>query len=284
MSNAEHIRWEELELFALGAMPEDEAAAVRAHVSGCEECAAQLAQARGSAALLAFTAKQEQPAGTVKAELMARVRANREAEQRNAWPAKLAGASRSEVRRQVPETSGVWWKWVLVPVAVALAVVSFALSWQNRRITAELDREHKAAEALIHDRERIEKLVGSAGGAGYSDGEIGGSGRRSESRRACEVQREGRDRVVYSRTAGIAGEQELSNVAGAREWRPDQRGFDWTGRECLGQHVDGGSCREYAGKGICRDGGTGGRDAAADRAEGVVGSHVRLARLRFSPR
>ena len=68
--------------------------------------------------------------------------------------------SRSEVRRQVPETSGVWWKWVLVPVAVALAVVSFALSWQNRRITAELDREHKAAEALIHDRERIEKLVG----------------------------------------------------------------------------------------------------------------------------
>ena len=160
MSNAEHIRWEELELFALGAMPEDEAAAVRAHLSGCEECAAQLAQARGSAALLAFTAKQEQPAGTVKAELMARVRANREAERRNAWPAELAGASRSEVRRQVPETSGVWWKWVLVPVAVALAVVSFALSWQNRRITAELDREHKAAEALIHDRERIEKLVG----------------------------------------------------------------------------------------------------------------------------
>ena len=60
MSNGEHIRLEELELFALGALPEDEAAALQAHVSGCAECATSMAQARGVAALLALTGTFEE--------------------------------------------------------------------------------------------------------------------------------------------------------------------------------------------------------------------------------
>jgi anti-sigma-K factor RskA len=144
---------EELELFALGALPEDEAAALQAHVSGCEECTAKLAQARGDAALLAFAVTQEAPAGTIKAELMARVRANRDSEARSAWPVKPPDTERGKIGARS------WWNWVLVPVAVALALVSFALSWQNRRIAAELERERKAAEAMIQEREQIEKLV-----------------------------------------------------------------------------------------------------------------------------
>jgi anti-sigma-K factor RskA len=158
LSNGEHIRLEELELLALGALPEDEAATLQAHVSGCEECAANLAQARGGAALLAFAIKQETPAGTIKAELMARIRANRESETRSAWPVKPAEVHLGASGRR-PDSGRGWWNWVLVPVAVALALVSFALSWQNRRISAELEREHKAAEALIHDRQQIDKLV-----------------------------------------------------------------------------------------------------------------------------
>jgi anti-sigma-K factor RskA len=159
LSNGEHIRLEELELFALGALPEAEAAALQAHVSGCGECAMKLAAARGNAALLGFAAKQARPAGTVKAELMARIRANREAEERNTWPMKVEGPGVGEAKRKADAKSG-WWNWVLVPAALALALVSFALSLQNRRIAAELDRQHKAAEALIRDREEIEKLVG----------------------------------------------------------------------------------------------------------------------------
>jgi len=139
LSNGEHVRLEELELLALGALPEDEAAAVQAHVSGCGECALKLAQERGSAAVLAFAAKQEKPAGTIKAELMARIRANRESEERLALPARLR-ADRG--------------------AAVALALVSFGLSWQNRRMAAELQKERQAADTLIRDREQIEKLVG----------------------------------------------------------------------------------------------------------------------------
>jgi len=175
LSNGEHIQLEELELFALGALSEDEAAALRAHVSGCEECATKLAQARGSAALLAFAAEQRRPAGTVKAELMARIRANREAERRYAWPSKIeapeGGGSTTK-----PDTKRNWWNWVLVPAAVALALVSFALSWQNRRIAAELQKERKAAESMIRDRQQVEKMVGVLAAADTVTVKLAGTG------------------------------------------------------------------------------------------------------------
>ncbi len=156
MSNAEHIRLEELELLALGALSAEDAAAIEAHVSGCEECTLKLTQARGNEALLSFAVKQERPAGTVKAELMARIRANREAQERNTWP------QNAPVTPSIPKPKarGSWWNWALATAAVALALVSFGLSWQNRRIATELQKEHQAAETLIHDRERIENLVG----------------------------------------------------------------------------------------------------------------------------
>jgi anti-sigma-K factor RskA len=52
------------------------------------------------------------------------------------------------------------WNWVLVPAALALALVSFALSWQNRKIAAQLEKERGVAESLIRERQQIERLVG----------------------------------------------------------------------------------------------------------------------------
>jgi anti-sigma-K factor RskA len=160
LNNGEHIRLQELELFALGALPENEAAVLERHVSGCSECAANLAQARGNAALLAFSAKQELPAATVKVELIGRVRANQAAE-RAARPSRTQRPDTHGGAAHRPQATGSWWNWVLVTVAVLLALLSFGLSWQNRRITAELAKERKAAESLIWDRERIEQLVGT---------------------------------------------------------------------------------------------------------------------------
>lgn len=156
MSNGEHTRLEEIELFALGALPEDEAATVRAHVSACDECAARLAEAHGHASLLAFGVKQDRPAGTIKAELMARVRANRQSEEMNEWPSRVYAENQA---RGAGEGAGRL-TWVLAAGAVALALVSLGLSWQNRRISAKLEQERKVAEASIREREQIEKLVG----------------------------------------------------------------------------------------------------------------------------
>lgn len=157
MSNGEHVRLEDLELFALGALPQNEAEALQAHVSACEECSARLSEARGHVSLLAFAVKQERPAGTIKAELLARVRANRQAEEMNEWPSRV---HREEEYKPAKKPASGWLTWVLATAAVLLAVVSFALSWQNRNMAARLQRQRQVAESSIREREQIEKLVG----------------------------------------------------------------------------------------------------------------------------
>jgi Anti-sigma-K factor rskA len=157
LTNGEHVRLEDLELFALGALPEHEAEALRVHVSACEQCDARLAEARGHASLLAFAAQQERPAGTIKAELLARVRASCQADEMKAWPARVHGDDEHQTTKVA---SSGWLTWVLAVAAVLLALVSFALSWQNHNIAARLQQERKVAESAIREREQIEKLVG----------------------------------------------------------------------------------------------------------------------------
>jgi anti-sigma-K factor RskA len=181
VSSAEHIQPEELELRALGALPEDQAESIQGHVEECEECAGKLADARGHACLLAFAVKQDRPAGTVKAELMARIRVSRETEEYYAWPAKTEeppGARRTAESKS--EAGSGWLNWVLIAAAIALGLISFALSWQNRRIAAELHREHKAAESLIRDRQQIEKFVGVLAAADTVTIQMSAAGDRSK--------------------------------------------------------------------------------------------------------
>ena len=157
MSDLEHVRVEELELYALGALREDEAAELKAHVAACGECAMKLAEAHGSAALLGFAVKQEPPAGTIKAELMARIRAKEHA---YAWALHANGAELKGAKAGPANEEKISWrKPVLVAIAVALALVSLGLSWQNRKLSAELAKERQSAGTLLEDHKQIEKLV-----------------------------------------------------------------------------------------------------------------------------
>lgn len=161
MSNGEHIRLGDLELYALGALPPGEAEPLQVHVGGCAHCAMKLAEARGSAAVLAFVVPQERPAGTIKAELMARIRANRETEERYAWP---LNAKPMEPRTRAPKKDKAgrtsdWLNWVLVPAAIALALLSLALSWLNRKLAAQLQKQQHLAQAYIEEREQTKKLL-----------------------------------------------------------------------------------------------------------------------------
>ena len=117
----------------------------------------KLAQAHGKATMPALAGKQGRPAGSIKTELMARIRANQQSTEEFRG---MKGPGTEGVKRKMAtEMRSFAWNWVLVPVALALAGVSFGLSWQNRKMAEELKKERQVADALIRDREEIEKLV-----------------------------------------------------------------------------------------------------------------------------
>jgi len=163
LTNGEHIREEDLLLLALGALPDDEATNLLAHAKSCAECAAKLAEERGHAATLAFAAKQEIPAATVKVELLARIHAEREKEEHYKWPLK-----KDEVRQiPSPKKDGTsmnegklnWLQWVLIPVA-AVFLIATALMWKsNRELKAELAKANHDLIDIQNQRQRTEMIV-----------------------------------------------------------------------------------------------------------------------------
>jgi anti-sigma-K factor RskA len=149
MSGA-HIREEDLQLCAVGALPEEESAAVEAHAAKCEECGQKLAEARGNAALLAFGAEQEKPALAPKAELMARIMAERELA-RESGLRPLVGKDRRPLDG--------WWKWAPAPVVAALVLFA-GMEWrENVRLTEELRSANHAAVDLENNQHRLENLL-----------------------------------------------------------------------------------------------------------------------------
>lgn len=162
MTNGGHIREEDLQLLALGALPEEEYAAARTHAAGCAECAAKLAEERGRAAMLALAVTQEKPAATIKAELFARIRAEREAEERYRWPTKSAveeTAKTPSAERPAADGKIGWWTWVLAPVAAVLLVATVVEWRENQRLTTELESTNHQLVEMVNERQRTEMLV-----------------------------------------------------------------------------------------------------------------------------
>ncbi len=156
MTNGAHIREEELQLMALGALPEEETAVVLKHAAECAKCGALLTEERGRAALLAFAATPERPAATVKAELLARIRAEREAEETYRWP------SKPEMNSAAPVASGQmhsWRQWAMVPIAAAFLVAAVVEWTENRRLTSELANANHEIVQMTNERQRAEMLV-----------------------------------------------------------------------------------------------------------------------------
>ena len=64
MMDAQHISQDDLALYALQALSQEETAAVREHVSGCDVCQAELANLQGDLAMMALSVEQQPlPAG-----------------------------------------------------------------------------------------------------------------------------------------------------------------------------------------------------------------------------
>ena len=152
MRNGPHISEADLELYALGALPDPLAAEVREHVSRCADCATPLAEARGQASLLAFSIEQERPSPAAKERLFARLAA-----ERGTNPVSPPSASRTLRPGQTHRAS--WWNWVLVPATVLLALLSLSLWRQNVRLYSELRTAQQTAAEFEKERVHVEKLI-----------------------------------------------------------------------------------------------------------------------------
>jgi anti-sigma-K factor RskA len=152
LSNGPHIREEDLELYALGALSDQQAAEVCEHVSICSLCAPKLAESRGHAALLALGLDQEKPSPAAKEKLFARIAAERAAN-----PAVTPPSTGAIPVTKKPATS--WWNWVLVPATAALAILSVSLWRQNVQLYAELRNSQRVAADLEKERLHVQKLI-----------------------------------------------------------------------------------------------------------------------------
>jgi anti-sigma-K factor RskA len=154
LNDSSHIREENLELYALGALPEAEAAAVKVHVAGCRECAAKLAEALGNVAVLALAAEQEKPAAAVKEKLFARIAAERAATR-----SVTHTVGGQETVREVKRPRDNWWNWVLVPATVVLAIFCAELYRENRTLTGEVREARRMAAEFEKERLHVMGLV-----------------------------------------------------------------------------------------------------------------------------
>lgn len=105
-------RRNDLAAFALGALPENEASALESHLADCETCRAHLRWIEPALDALAGSAPQESPPPRVRERLMAKVRAEAEAE-----------ASRAQ---RESTASQPWWRRIGAPAlrpATALAAI-----------------------------------------------------------------------------------------------------------------------------------------------------------------
>ena len=73
MSPTQHPSPEDLTLYAMGSLPPDEAAVIRAHSAGCDECRAEISRVHLDLAHLALDVPVAQPSAGARQRLLARV-------------------------------------------------------------------------------------------------------------------------------------------------------------------------------------------------------------------
>ena len=138
--NAHPTREEDFDLYALGALEGDEKLALESHLAGCAECARKLAEARGRMAMLALAAPRVEPSPVVKQRLMAQVRADAEAQNRESAVSASTHAPQSRER-----TPGFFDRW-RIPAFALLAIATVVLWRENRNLDRQLAALRQSAQ------------------------------------------------------------------------------------------------------------------------------------------
>lgn len=144
--NGHPNREEDFDLYALGALEGNEKQAIETHVAACPQCAAKLAEARGRVAMLSFAAPRVDPSARAKTELLARVRAEKDAAARGQAPRTALSPAGAGIL-------GRWWGAVWAPIGVALVIATVFLWNQNERLNQELANLH---QTVVQQQKNLE--------------------------------------------------------------------------------------------------------------------------------
>jgi anti-sigma-K factor RskA len=139
--NGHPTREEDFDLYALGALEDEERQAIESHMAQCAACSRKLAEAQGRIALLALGVPRVEPSLGVKERLMNRVRAATEDQ-----AVRLPSAE----PKRAGEFFGRWWAAALAPAAVVLALAAFFLWKEN----VYLDRQLSDLRATMQEQQK----------------------------------------------------------------------------------------------------------------------------------
>lgn len=148
--NGQHISPDDLALYALQALSTEEMAAVRAHLSGCEVCRAELARAEGDLAMVALSVDQQPLPAGARDRFVQRLASETRAS--------AAGAKSTEpisIERARGSKGTAWIGWLAAAAAVIVAAV---LGFEVNTLRARL-QESDNKLATLQASESREKQV-----------------------------------------------------------------------------------------------------------------------------
>lgn len=151
MRDPVHISQEDLALYALQTLSQDESAALRGHLSECDECQAELAGLRGDLAMLALSADQHPLPVGAQERFAQRIAGEPQTLPSLAKPAELVPIDR---RSRFRIAAAVGWL-----AAALLLIVAGGLGFQVSLLSARLhDRDGRIAK-LEASKSRAEQVA-----------------------------------------------------------------------------------------------------------------------------
>lgn len=151
MTERQHITQDDLALYALQALSNEESAAVREHLSSCELCRSELARFQGDLAMVALSVEQHRlPEG-------ARERFAKRIAQDSPSTAAVRGTA-DVVSIERGRRTGIagWSGWI---AAAAMLLVCVGLGLELSHLRAVLNEENGKLEALRASRSRAEQVA-----------------------------------------------------------------------------------------------------------------------------
>jgi hypothetical protein len=150
MMERQHITQDDLALYALQALSNEESTAVKEHLSTCALCRSELATLEGDLAMVALSVEQQALPEGARERFVRRIEADRDAVAIGRKSADVVPIERG----RKPGFAG-WSGWI---AAAAMLLVCVGLGWEVANLRTTLEEKNGKLDALQASRTRAEQV------------------------------------------------------------------------------------------------------------------------------